>query len=293
MKMGTTRSPKFRRLSRTTSMSTRETVGTLELLWLFTMEQAPAGDIGKWPDEEIEEVCEWDGEPGALVSALVETGWLDGCAKHRLIVHDWADHVPEFIKLRIKRGSLRLAELVPMPIQPVADPTPTGRQRVAVDREGKGREAKGREEKRPEPEAPSAPAAMRPFSAPSSGKIPRPDAFDDASRERIQRWAAEKGFSPAVLNGGMELFREWKPLKNKTRTMDEWVSPFMKIVREGVEKGQLVDKRKPAGLAYRPADDVIAEAKRKQAEDEARRVTETPESIGQLIDLSLRQANGA
>ena len=57
MKMGTTRSPKFRRLSRMTGMSVRETVGTLELLWLFTMEQAPAGDIGKWPDDEIEEAC--------------------------------------------------------------------------------------------------------------------------------------------------------------------------------------------------------------------------------------------
>lgn len=123
-------------------MSVRETAGTLELLWCFTMEHAPSGDIGKWPDQDIEEACDWHGEPGALVKALVSCGWLDACDEHRLLVHDWADHIPEFLRLRIKRGGLVLARLSGRCL--VGDQTPSGQRPTAVDREGKGREVKGR-----------------------------------------------------------------------------------------------------------------------------------------------------
>ena len=44
---------KFKRLQRSLGESLRSTVGILELLWIATQKNAPAGDIGKFSDEEI------------------------------------------------------------------------------------------------------------------------------------------------------------------------------------------------------------------------------------------------
>ena len=84
-------------------------VGHLELLWHFSQQYAPAGDIGKWTDGDIEEACEWAGEPGDLVGALVAEGFLDACETHRLLVHDWPDHCPRFLSERVRRDTLTFA----------------------------------------------------------------------------------------------------------------------------------------------------------------------------------------
>lgn len=245
MKLGTTRNPKFPRLARRTGLSTRETAGTLELLWLFAMEQAPAGDVGKWSDTDIEEICGWDGEPGALISALVECGWLDECAKHRLLIHDWADHVPEFIRLRIKRGSLTLASREIPATRPVTDQSSTCRRRVGVDREGKGREAEGSQGKGREggpgegiQDAPSAPPASR--ASARRVLVDKPEEFSEESRERLRKWAAKRGIDRNGLNSGLELFRDWVPIKPPyKRTIEAWEGSFQKIVRESVAAGKL------------------------------------------------------
>jgi len=146
MKMNTTRSPKFLRLMALSGLGRAASAGTLELLWLFVMDQSPAGDVGKWSDDEIEAELDWKGEPGALINALVDSRWLDRCQKNRLVVHDWADHLPEFIKKRVKRDNLTIASIV----QPcLADGTPcpdNGSQRLPTAH--KRREEKGSQEKR-------------------------------------------------------------------------------------------------------------------------------------------------
>lgn len=147
MKLATTRSPKFRRLMNLTGLSRIEAAGTLELLWLWTMEQAPSGDVGRWEDMDIEAELDWAGEPGALVQALVTAGWLDRCPTHRLLIHDWSDHLPDFLQKRVVRGSLKVASL------DVSGRREDKSGNVPV-REGKGRVGKPREEKRQEPAAP-------------------------------------------------------------------------------------------------------------------------------------------
>lgn len=117
MKLAAPRSPKFRRLMRAIGRDRIATIGTLEALWLFTMEQAPAGDVGRWEDEEIESELDWEGEPGALVEALVETGWVDRHPKYRLVIHDWKDHLPDFMKKRLDRSGVE-------PIDPRNEPDP-------------------------------------------------------------------------------------------------------------------------------------------------------------------------
>ncbi len=106
MKLGTHRNPKFADLQARTELSVPMTIGTLELLWQFAMEQAPQGDVGKWPNDAIERACYWLGTPGLLVDSLLNSGWLDECDERRLVVHDWIDHAPEYLKKRLSRQGL-------------------------------------------------------------------------------------------------------------------------------------------------------------------------------------------
>ena len=152
----------------------------------------------------------------------------------------------------------------------------------------------------PEKEAPEAlAAASPPPPAPAvrrSSKIPKPSSFTGEPRDRIQAWAASRGFDRAALNAGLERFREWEPLKTQNRTMAQWVGAFMRIVREGVEDGKIQAKASTPGTSsrYRSAEDVLADAKRKALEDDARAKTQSDEGqhVAKVIELSLRQAGG-
>lgn len=104
MKRGTPDSPKFKRLCRILKVSAVQGVGHLELLWHFAADYAQPGDIGKWSDEDIADACGWDGDAGAFVDALVLARWLDPCRKHRLVVHDWAQHTDNATKRSLQRA---------------------------------------------------------------------------------------------------------------------------------------------------------------------------------------------
>jgi len=77
--------------------------GILEQLWHFTITSARRGDIGQHDDELIAEACGWLGDPEELISILTDTGWVDHCTTNRLVVHDWNEHAPAFIKRNIDR----------------------------------------------------------------------------------------------------------------------------------------------------------------------------------------------
>ena len=94
---------KFRKLQRRLGTTRLITVGTLELLWIATQKNSPQGDIGRFTDEEIAIECEWDGDPAVLVNALVDCGWLDRCQERRLVVHDWQEHAPSWVKRQLGR----------------------------------------------------------------------------------------------------------------------------------------------------------------------------------------------
>lgn len=110
MKRGTSRHPKLYALCRALSIGRRDAVGLLELLWEYTAEYAPTGDIGKFADGDIAAAVEWTGNTGELILGLVRSGWLDESDQHRLLVHDWADHAPEFVKKRLAYRKTPFAE---------------------------------------------------------------------------------------------------------------------------------------------------------------------------------------
>ena len=81
-------------------------IGYLELLWCFTADHSADGTVGRWPDGSIARACEWTGDAEAFVLALVATGWLDPCESHRLVVHDWTDHCPRWVKAKVARTTV-------------------------------------------------------------------------------------------------------------------------------------------------------------------------------------------
>lgn len=81
-------------------------IGHLELLWAFTGKKAPQGNIGKWPDGAIARACYWNGPADVFVSALVDAGFVDDDGEHRLVVHDWQDHAPGWVRAKLVKVKL-------------------------------------------------------------------------------------------------------------------------------------------------------------------------------------------
>lgn len=91
-------SPKLAALTARLGLRKYQAVGLLEALWHFTATQAQRGDIGKWTDAQIAAAVDWEREPSELIQSLVDAGWIDRCLKHRLLIHDWADHADQTVQ---------------------------------------------------------------------------------------------------------------------------------------------------------------------------------------------------
>lgn len=107
MKSGTETKLKFIKLMNALGLKLWEAGGLLDAMWRFTAHNCPAGDIGRFKNEDIALAIQWDRTtPDVLVEALVENHWLDRSEQHRLIVHDWQDHCEDGVhnNLARKRG---------------------------------------------------------------------------------------------------------------------------------------------------------------------------------------------
>lgn len=140
MKMTAPQSLKFSKLKRRLALPHWQAVGLLESIWLFTQVNAPAGDIGRHTDEDIAAGIEWHGDPTQLIDALIDCGWLDRSEAHRVIVHDWQDHVPKYLKGAMAKNGKpfasgkakqpakprkQTANPVKQPAQPAEQPAPS------------------------------------------------------------------------------------------------------------------------------------------------------------------------
>lgn len=102
----TTQTGKFRRLVRKLRPMLAEmpvsvelvATGILERIWHIGISDAFRGDIGKLDNEEIAEMVGWHGDADAFVDLLVEEKWLDRHPTHRLLIHDWHEHAPKYVK---------------------------------------------------------------------------------------------------------------------------------------------------------------------------------------------------
>lgn len=106
MKRAAYRHPKMYDLAARLGIKRAHAAGIIQFLLDYTADAAPAGDIGKCPDAVIAMACDWDGDPGTFVDALVGAGWLDRCKKRRLVVHDLADHAESWWIARNKKAHI-------------------------------------------------------------------------------------------------------------------------------------------------------------------------------------------
>lgn len=129
MKASTPELMKFQRLMRRLKESKRGTIGLLEGMWLAVGKNCPRGDIGKFTNEEIAIMVDWEGDPDELIDALVECGWLDVCKVERLVVHDWNDHCPTYIKGGLTSRGQEIAIAIPyspkLETLPIPEPSKT------------------------------------------------------------------------------------------------------------------------------------------------------------------------
>ncbi len=114
MKRGTPRHPKVYDLLQALGLPLRSrpvVVGYLELLWHFTAEFAPQGDIGRYTDDRIEGALDWTGKRGKLIEALTTSKWCDKSSRHRLVVHDWDQHADDATRKKLIRANLQFVEV--------------------------------------------------------------------------------------------------------------------------------------------------------------------------------------
>lgn len=64
-------------------------VGILVSLWTWAVQNASDGDLSGCSARAIAEACRWNKKPDALVSALMDSGWIDPDKK----LHDWEEYV--------------------------------------------------------------------------------------------------------------------------------------------------------------------------------------------------------
>ena len=106
MKRGTIEHPKTRALAKQLRCNLAHAVGILECMWHFVARFAPAGDIGRFSDDEIAQALYWESRAGAqkLIDALVSCRWLERHETHRLIVHDWGQHCEQSVRRYLDRN---------------------------------------------------------------------------------------------------------------------------------------------------------------------------------------------
>ena len=103
MKVGSKDHIKVKRLKRALDIPLYQALGILETLYQSAAQSADDGAIGRFSNADIALELEWEGDADDLITALVESGLLDEHKDLRLVIHDWEDHAPNFIKDRLRK----------------------------------------------------------------------------------------------------------------------------------------------------------------------------------------------
>ena len=129
----------------------RLSINVLETIWLLCSDCCDQGNIGKFTDDEIADYLEWEGSPEVLVKSLIDAGWVDEHEDYRLVIHDWLEHCPEFVRERVRKRHMREAKAGRKPssdqeirtyVSSEADKpgTNTDKGGTAADKTGQGRD---------------------------------------------------------------------------------------------------------------------------------------------------------
>ena len=74
-------------------------IGHLVSLWLWAVDNAPAGDITSIPADTIASASQWRGNGDRYLQALIDSGWVDKL-KRRLLLHSWHNYAGKLVAQR-------------------------------------------------------------------------------------------------------------------------------------------------------------------------------------------------
>jgi hypothetical protein len=128
MKLEALDHPKTLELATQLDVELPAAIGYLELFWAFVAKRTPCGDVGKWSDGVIAQGCLWRGKPSQFVQGLIAAGFVDPDTEHRLLVHDWPQHCPNWVRAKLKTAGL--AFILKMPLKSALKTPPNGPSNV-------------------------------------------------------------------------------------------------------------------------------------------------------------------
>jgi hypothetical protein len=136
-KRGTLTHRRTRRLAALLKIPLPCALGVMEAVWHVTAAHAPAGDLGRLPDQDLADELYWDGDAAALVEALLGSGVLERHPEHRLVVHGWSEHADSALRHKLKRAGAVFWDGSPpfgrVPSPTDADGSPAGDSVTASD----------------------------------------------------------------------------------------------------------------------------------------------------------------
>jgi hypothetical protein len=102
--------PKISRFAKTLKINKAQAIGHLHLLWWWTLDYSPKGDLSAFTSCEICGAAEWQGDEDGFVSALRDAGWLEKDGK----LHDWSDYGGKCFKARERQRRYRKNVMSPL-----------------------------------------------------------------------------------------------------------------------------------------------------------------------------------
>src|SRR3990167_4766487 len=107
MKRGTPQHPKMEALADRFSIPLFSAVGLMELLWHWTAQFAPQGDIGRWDNRAIAKGVSWPIEDAdRLIESVRYAKWIDAHDSARFVIHDWFEHAEDSVHIYLARKGL-------------------------------------------------------------------------------------------------------------------------------------------------------------------------------------------
>jgi hypothetical protein len=225
---------KMQRLCRKLDLPLWQAVGLLETLWNLTAKQAIGGDIGRLSNEDIAMAIDYRGDEGYLIQTLVSIGWLDTHPVHRLVIHDWADHAPDAVHMKLARlkknfacGAAPKTNRLPKWEREEADkffglPETHKIYNMRTDSESVRTDS---ESVRTKQQSVSVPSPDPPSTYTSTLPRPSPDPPISASLSTQERASTNTRVHAAVPNGQLtEWLRPWPRVPNPDAVARAWVS---------------------------------------------------------------------
>lgn len=160
--------PKILRLARTLKIGKPQAIGHLLLLWWWTLDYAPSGDVSAFAPSELASAAEWMRDANAFEEALTDAGWLDLDRK----IHNWKSYAGRLIARREADKQRKQKERGADP------PTETGSNGCPTDVHGTGVGSPAL----PNPTEPEPDLTAIAKSAPTRARMP--------TKEEVLAWAS-------------------------------------------------------------------------------------------------------